>query len=465
MNDSVNKSNENIKNLYKEFFNAGQVGLLNKFEFSKEKIVTAKGCLLFTESGKEILDLTSGFGTQNLGYNNTEIINERINFVKNDQLPFSRLFFNENIANLAEKMSSMLSGNLKYSFFSNSGAEANEGALKLAYKYHEGNRKLLIHNKNSFHGKLIATSQITDSPEVYFDFQNSLKTLCLDLEDLSLFEKTVQENLNDIYAVILEPFSASLAKPLNYDLLLSIQDICKQNDIVVIFDEVYSGFYRTSNLFYFMNNQNLAPDIITYSKSFGGGIASISGYTSTDKVFLKAYGSQKDALLHSSTYSNYVEESKVALKSLEIFSDKNFLEELEKTRNYLTKRIQELEDINHVVSLSGDGFHWGLKFGKVNILNLDKLLKLVPIEITQDPRFIEKLYVSAIINYLYVNFDILSYAGFNAEIKLFISPPLIINNNQIDHVIEALKETIEKQPVTLMINFVNNYLLRLFGKG
>ena len=77
MNDSVNKSNENIKNLYKEFFNAGQVGLLNKFEFSKEKIVSAKGCLLFTESGKEILDLTSGFGTQNLGYNNTEIINER----------------------------------------------------------------------------------------------------------------------------------------------------------------------------------------------------------------------------------------------------------------------------------------------------------------------------------------------------------------------------------------------------
>ena len=50
MNDSVNKSNENIKNLYKEFFNAGQVGLLNKFEFSKEKIVSAKGCLLFTES-------------------------------------------------------------------------------------------------------------------------------------------------------------------------------------------------------------------------------------------------------------------------------------------------------------------------------------------------------------------------------------------------------------------------------
>ena len=167
-----------------------------------------------------------------------------------------------------------------------------------------------------------------------------------------------------------------------------------------------------------MNDQNLAPDIITYSKSFGGGIASISGYTSTDKVFLKAYGYQKDALLHSSTYSNYVEEAKIALKSLEIFSDKNFLEELENTRDYLTKKIQELEDINNVVSLSGDGFHWGLKFEKVNLLNTDKLLKILPLEITKDPRFVEKLYVSAIINELYTKYKILTYAGFNKDIKL-----------------------------------------------
>ena len=64
----------------------------------------------YTESGKEILDLTSGFGTQNLGYNNDEIVNERIAFAKNNELPFSRLFFNENVAKLAKKISSMLPG-------------------------------------------------------------------------------------------------------------------------------------------------------------------------------------------------------------------------------------------------------------------------------------------------------------------------------------------------------------------
>ena len=86
------KSNKEIKELYKNFFNIGQVGLLDKFEFSQEKVVRAQGCFIFTESGEKILDLTSGFGTQNLGYNHPDIIQERIDFVSKLNMPFSRLF-------------------------------------------------------------------------------------------------------------------------------------------------------------------------------------------------------------------------------------------------------------------------------------------------------------------------------------------------------------------------------------
>ena len=123
-----------------------------------------------------------------------------------------------------------------------------------------------------------------------------------------------------------------------------------------------------------------------------------------------------------------------------------------------------LDGINCVEDITGDGFHWGLSFEKVNLLNLDKLLKIIPIEITKDPRFVEKLYISAIINDLYENYNILSYAGFNKEIKLFLSPPVIITEKEIDFIIKALTETLEKQPITLMINFVKNYLIRLFKK-
>ena len=463
--DSQNhKSNKEIKNLYKNYFNIGQVGLLDKFEFSKEKILKAKGCYLYTESGEKILDLTSGFGTQNLGYNHPEITKERIEFTKNEMLPFSRLFFNENIALLAEKMSEMLPGDLNYSFFCNSGAEANEGALKLAYKYHNGKRTLLLHNLNSFHGKLIATSQITNSPEVYFDFQPSLNTDCIDLTNLDLLKKTISLNKNNIYAVIIEPFSASLAKPIDYEKLIAICDICKKEDIVVIFDEVYSGFYRTSSLFYFMSDNNLKPDIVTYSKSFGGGIASISGYTVNKTIFTKAYGSQKDALLHSSTYSNYVEEDRIALKTLEIFSEPKFIENINSTREYLTTQINTLGTKKNINSLTGNGFHWGIGFEKVNLLNIEKLLPILPLEITRDPRFLEKLYVSAIINELYREFKILTYAGFNKDIKLFFSPPVIIDRGEIDYAVNSIEKTIDKPPIILIINFVKNYLLRIFDK-
>ena len=464
MNDNNKKSNKEIKDLYKNYFNIGQVGLLDKFEFSKENIVKAKDCYIYTESGKKVLDLTSGFGTQNLGYNHDKIVEERLNYASNNMLPFSRLFFNENTALLSEKVSSLLPGNLNYSFFCNSGAEANEGALKLAYKYHDGKRKLIIHNKNSFHGKLIATSQITDSPEVYFQFQSSLNSVCIDLTDINLLEKTIEENIENIYAIILEPFSASLAKPIEFETLLSIQKICRREDIVLIFDEVYSGFYRTSNLFYFMGYDKILPDILTYSKSFGGGLASISGYTSQDLIFKKAYGSQKDALLHSSTYSNYVEETKIALKTLEIFSDSDFVKNLTNTRKYFIEKVHELDNLKYVENISGDGFHWGVSFQKVNTLNIEKLLKIVPIELTKDPRFIEKLYVSAIINDLYISHNILSYAGFNSDIKLFISPPVIISEKDIDYFTEAMIKTLNKQPIILITNFVKNYILRFFNK-
>ena len=464
MVDKNNYSIDEIKNLYKLFFNSGQVGLLDKFEFSNEKISKAKGCYLFTESGKKILDITSGFGTQNLGYNNQDIVNTRINYISNDGLPFSRLFFNENIALLSEKISNLLPSDLNYSFFCNSGAEANEGALKLAYKYHDGKRNKLLHNKNSFHGKLIATSQITDSPEVYFDFQKTLDTVSLDITNLENLKKIISDNKDDIYAIILEPFSASLAKPIPYNVLLEIQKVCNSQEILVIYDEVYSGFYRTSNLFYFMNEKKLEPDLLTYSKSFGGGIASISGYSSKTKVFEKAYGNQKDALLHSSTYSNYVEECLIASKALDIFSDEKFINDVEKLQEYISSEIAKLNKIQYVKNISGDGHHWGVSFEKVKLLNLESVLKLIPIELTKDPRFIEKLYISSIINKLYTDYKILSYAGFNEEIKLFFSPPLVISKEQIDYVLKAFEDVINQNPIILISNFVKNYLTRLLIK-
>lgn len=447
-----------IKKFYKDYFNKGQVSLLEKFTFSNEKIAYAKGCYITTESGSKLFDMTSGFGTQNLGYNNDEILLIRKDFIHKNKLPFSRLFFDENIAKLSKKMSEILPRNMQYSFFSNSGAEANEGAIKMAYKYHQGKRNILIHNKSSFHGKLIATSQITDSPEVSFGFQQSLNTQTLDLQNPDTLLKFAEKNKNNIYGLIIEPFSASLAEPFSYEKLKQIQDICKTHNILIIYDEVYSGFFRTGSLFYYMGSKELEPDIVTYSKSFGGGIASIAGYTATKDVFLKSYGNQKDALLHSSTYSNYVEECAIANKSLEIFDRPLFASKIKASSNLLENEIKNLLKISNVKSITGKGFHFGIQFKKLNLLGLDKLIKYIPMGITNDPRFIEKLYLSAVINELYIKHKILSYAGFNEKIKLIVSPPVIVTPEEILKITTSLSEVIGENPVILISKFIKNYL-------
>ena len=450
---------DQIKKYYKDFFNSGQVSLLSKFSFSKEIITSALGCYIFTKSGKKIFDMTSGFGTQNLGYNNPTINEIRIQYLKDNRLPFSRLFFDENIARLSKKIAEMLPDSLQYSFFANSGAEANEGAIKLAYKYYGGTRNLLLHNKNSFHGKLIATSQITDSPEVYFDFQKSLKTLKLDFFDLATFEETLEEHGNKIYAVILEPFSASKVEYFDYTHLLKILELCKKYKIVTIFDEVYSGFFRTGDLFYFMGDEEVVPDIITYSKSFGGGIASISGYTTKKDIFNQAYGKQKDALLHSSTYSNYIEECAIALKTLEIYSSETFTLQIKNNAKKLQKELNKLNDIKNIEHIKGRGFHYGIKLKHIKFSNIQPLLNLIPLEITSDPRFIEKLQISSIINELYHSHNILSYAGFNDEIKLIISPPVITTNEEIEYIVNALREVLSQKNISLVSKFVKNFLV------
>lgn len=459
-NDLSNLTVDKIKQLYKNYFNKGQVSLLGKLTFSNEKITQAKGCYITTESGNKLFDMTSGFGTQNLGYNNDEILSTRKDFIDNNKLPFSRLFFDENIAKLSKKMAELLSGNMQYSFFSNSGAEANEGAIKMAYKYHNGERKILIHNKNSFHGKLIATSQITDSPEVGFRFQNSLNTQSLDLQNLDNLTEFIINKEKNIYALIIEPFSASLAEPFSYSQLKKIQEICNKHDILVIYDEVYSGFYRTGSLFYFMDFKDLQPDIVTYSKSFGGGISSIAGYTSKKQVFLKSYGNQKDALLHSSTYSNYVEECAVAYKTLEIFERPLLISSIKEASKMLETEINKLLNIPYVEAITGRGFHFGIEFKKINLIGLDKLIKFIPFGITEDPRFVEKLYMSAVINELYIKHKILSYAGFNTKIKLIVSPPVIINSEEISYIINSIAEVIDQNPIMLISKFIKNYLVK-----
>ena len=126
----------------------------------------------------------------NHGHNHERIINARIDFQKNNKVEVHKNFLCPYLAALSHNISQILPGNLNVSYLPNSGAEANEGALKLAYKYHEGKRNYILHSDISFHGKLLGTGSISASPEVKFKFPGLISKDTFkwnDLEDLKSF--------------------------------------------------------------------------------------------------------------------------------------------------------------------------------------------------------------------------------------------------------------------------------------
>ena len=131
---------DEVQKLYKDYISKSQTNFFKNFSFGNDLIEKAEGSYLYTDK-KKILDLTGGIGVLNHGHNNSRIIDQRIKFQLEKKMEVHKLFFSQYLAALSHNVAQILPEDLNRSFFPNSGAEAIDGAIKLAYKYHQGKRK------------------------------------------------------------------------------------------------------------------------------------------------------------------------------------------------------------------------------------------------------------------------------------------------------------------------------------
>ena len=247
--------------------------LMNTYATLPIEIAYGQGSYLFDKNNKKYIDFTSGIGVNSLGYNNSEWKNSIISQLNNFQ-HLSNIFTNNSTVSLAKKLCE-LSGMSKV-FFANSGAEANECAIKLARKYSfnkygEGRgRGTILSLKQSFHGRTLATLTATGQdkfhkyfapfPEGYdYVIPNSLEDFKEKLTD-------------DVCAVIMEAIQGEGGvNLLDSAFVKDVCKICKEKDVLVIFDEVQCGLGRTGYLFGFQEF-GVEADIITLAKGLGGGL-------------------------------------------------------------------------------------------------------------------------------------------------------------------------------------------------
>ena len=464
VDDIDNLSIENIYDLYKKYVNFSQVELINSFGFGQDLVDKAEGMYIYTKDGKKILDFTGGIGVLNHGHNHPRILKVRNEYSKKKKMEVHKNYFSPHIAALSSNLSSLLPEKLNYSYFQNSGAEAVEGALKLAYKYHKGEREFVLSSNISFHGKTIAASNITNSIETsYFKFQETLKNDFFVYNSIESVNNKITEhskngNIN-IYAIIVEPFSASSLNSCSEEFLQELRELCDKHRIVLIFDEIYCGWFKTGKLFNFLQYSNLIPDILTTSKSLGGGKSSISAYICTNEIFNKSYGNLKDATLHSTTFNGFGEEAVTAIESINIMIEDNYEYKSQKNGNLISQKLKSIRlkypDI--ILETKGSGCLHGIFFNSKNLKQITTLFsKILPITFLKDDQAIFKLICASVIYHLYKNYNILTFYGSNFGIPLKISPSIIASEDQINYFFECLDKTLKIGFNKLLMDFIKN---------
>jgi putrescine aminotransferase len=448
-----------VQDLYRRYVSRSQVSLMTSFGFGRELVDYAEGPWIHMRDGRKILDFSGGVGVLNHGHNHPRILAARQEFAKARRMEVHKAFFSPYLGALSHNVAALLPGDLSVSYFPNSGAEANEGAIKMAFKYHGGTRQKIMRADISFHGKTLGAGSLTGSTENAFRFPGLPGILVYPYGDPGAVREAVAAHRTatgecDVYAILVEPFSASTLRGWSEKALREVRRICDDEGIILIFDEIYTGWGKTGSLFYFTRHEGLVPDILTYSKSLGGGKASISGYTAREPVFRQAYDRLTDVILHSTTYYGFGEETATAIEAVNVVVNDDYPARARELERMLAPGLERIRKTypDTVNAISGVGALHGVFLGGGPKI-LDMAAKLAP-GFSGDPQFRTKLITLSVIAHLYREHGVMTYYSPNGENPLMVAPSLVAGPAEVEYFLDALDATLAKGLPRLLTGFV-----------
>ena len=312
-----------------------------------------EGATLWDVEGKKYIDLASGIGVNCLGYNNP-ILTEAITAQAHKLMHVSNLFTTEPMVQVAKKLVEKTHLNGKV-FFANSGAEANEGAIKLARKYSfdkygEGRFKIIT-LINSFHGRTVTTLKATGQDRFhnyFFPFTEGF-----DYAEANNFD-SVRKKVDDMTcAVMMELVQGEGGVlPLDPAFVKQVEALCREKDLLLIIDEVQTGIGRTGSLFCFQQ-YGIRPDVVTMAKGLGGGvpIGAVLAAESCSNVLTPG--------THATTFGGTPIVCAAANAVLDTVATGEFLTAVREKGEYLTNGILSLGS-PHIHGVRGMGLMLGI---------------------------------------------------------------------------------------------------------
>ncbi len=406
--------------------------------------VRGEGAELFDESGRAYLDFVAGFGSLNLGHNHPDVVAAVTSALSQQAPGFSPGSVNPLAAALAERLVALTPRGLEIVFFTNSGAESIEAALKLARA--ATGRSALLSCRGSFHGKTFGALSVTGNPTYQKPFA-PLVPECKavpygDLNALALALATGQ-----IAAFVVEPIQGEggmVTPPPGY--LPEARRLCREAGTLFIADEVQTGLRRTGPLFA-VERDGVEPDILTLAKSLGGGLMPLGAMITRRDLWMKAYGSYQSFALHSSTFSGGSLACAAGLATLQLLSDGPFSLHAGDRGSQLRDGLEAIARACPIIrAVRGHGLMLGLEFHDLSPAMLTNFKGfdasgvnwwLVPGH--EDLlRTIPALYVQS--NLLHEHAVYTQVARSNSQV-LRIQPPLVVSAAQVERFLGALEST------------------------
>ena len=367
-----------------------------------------EGMKVWDLEGKQYYDFIGGIAVNALGYNHPKLVQA----IKNQAerlIHCSNLYYSKPQIILAQMLVELSCGDKV--FFANSGAEVNEGAIKLAVKYFKEQNKdkyKIIYMKNSFHGRTIGTLAATGKYKYQKDY----------LPLLPKFKLAIFNDLESVKAAVDDQVAAVMVEPIqgegginivSKEFIEGLRELCNKKDMLLIFDEIQCGLGRTGKVFAYQY-YNVEPDILTLAKSLGGGLP--IGALIAKKEVASSFKPGD----HGTTFGGNPVACAAAIACLKVLQEGDLIEKCQKKGEYFKAKLEGLKE------------KYPEKIEQIRVLGL-----MVGIELKEEGQEIVKkcLEEGVLIN---------CTAG---NVLRFL-PPLIVKEEEIDYLIEVLDKIFKK---------------------
>ena len=302
--------------------------------------VSGSGCILTDEAGNEYLDFVAGYGCLNVGHNHPHVAAAIQAFLQQKSPTFVQYVSAPiHSSMLAERLVALAPGDLERVFFSNSGTEAMEAAIKLVRA--ASTRPRLLYCENGYHGKTLGALSVTGREKHRRPFIPLLgQCAAIAFADLPALERELQQG--DVAAFVVEPIQGEggvIVPPEGY--FAEVQQLCRKHGALLVVDEVQTGLGRTGRMFA-SEHEGLEPDVLVLAKSLSGGFVPIGATLCTTDVWDRAYGTRDRCVLHTSTFGGGNLAAAAGLATLEVIEREDLSGNARRVGTELLRGLREV---------------------------------------------------------------------------------------------------------------------------